>query len=301
MLLGSAGCSVGLLICGFAANIPILIAGWLFFQFFVNAITAGLIAVVPDRVPTAHQGSYSAVYGVSLMAGAGVGTATAGAFVSRPSVGFFMFAVVVLISGTVMALLAPDRPSTDLQRSPLDARTLLASFSFPTRGARDFYLAGAGKFLFVIAAYSVSAFQLYILTDFIGLPKADAGGIISITALINLVLGLLFGSISGAHIRPSGASEDPGHGRRDRRRRRSADPRRVPVRPGAVHLHRHRRNWPGRVQLRGPGTQLYSADVATGAGRFRTDAPARKLPERAWQKLSAGCLRSSARTTARKA
>ncbi|MBZ3900373.1 MFS transporter [Streptomyces griseiscabiei] len=197
MLLGSIGCAVGLLICGFAPNVATLIIGWLVFQLFVNAIIAGLIAVVPDRVPTAHQGSYSAVYGVSLMAGAGVGTAAAGAFVAHPSAGFFVFAVVVLLAGPVMAVLAPDRPSTDLPPSPLTTKTLFASFSFPTKGARDFYLAGAGKFLFVIAAYSVSGFQLYILTDFIGLAKADAGGIISITALINLVLGLLFGSISG--------------------------------------------------------------------------------------------------------
>jgi hypothetical protein len=31
-----------------------------------------------------------------------------------------------------------------------------------------------------------------------------------------------------------------------------------------------------------------SAEVATGAGKFRADALAAKLPRRAWQKLSAG-------------
>ncbi len=57
-----------------------------------------------------RQGSYSAVHGVSLMAVAVVGTAVVGPFVSTPSIGFFVFAVVVLMAGTVVAMLTPDAP-----------------------------------------------------------------------------------------------------------------------------------------------------------------------------------------------
>ncbi|SDN24724.1 hypothetical protein SAMN04487981_104199 [Streptomyces sp. cf386] len=34
-----------------------------------------------------------------------------------------------------------------------------------------------------------------------------------------------------------------------------------------------------------------SHEVTTGAGKFRADMPARKVPKRAWQKLSAGAAK----------
>jgi SRSO17 transposase len=47
----------------------------------------------------------------------------------------------------------------------------------------------------------------------------------------------------------------------------------------------------GGLEERGTGYVLAVAcshEVTTGAGKFRADALARKVPERAWQKLSAG-------------
>lgn len=197
ILVGSTGCGLGLVVAGLATSIPQLVLGWLLFTFFINAIIAGMVAVIPDRVPKRRQGTYSAIYGVASLVGAGVSTIVAGLFVTAASTGFFIFAVVVMLGGPVMTLLAPDRSSRDEARAPRNPRALLLSFSFPTRDARDFYLALIGKLMFVIAAYSVSSFQLYILTDFVGVSPAEAGPIISITGGITLLVGLIFGSAAG--------------------------------------------------------------------------------------------------------
>ena len=74
---------------------------------------------------------------------------------------------------------------------------LLNSFSFPRRGARDFYFALGGKFFLQAGMFSITNYQLYILTDYIGLDTGGAAGLIAISATITLGASILFGFIAG--------------------------------------------------------------------------------------------------------
>jgi MFS family permease len=76
-------------------------------------------------------------------------------------------------------------------------RSLLANFTFPRHGARDYYLALFGKFFVIAGAYALSNYQLYILLDYIGLDDAGAGSVIAIGGGIGLIISLVVGLAAG--------------------------------------------------------------------------------------------------------
>ncbi len=84
-----------------------------------------------------------------------------------------------------------------MPKERLDRAALLRSFSFPTRGARDFYIALIGKLLFVLAMYAVTGYELYILTDHFVLDAAAAAAMIATIAGIQTIGSLVTGVIAG--------------------------------------------------------------------------------------------------------
>ncbi len=197
LVLGSVACALLLLALSVADTVPVVVVLWCAFQLFLNAIVAPLIAVIPDRVPTRFRGTYSALYGVGAMVGASLAGIIASRYVADPSTGFVVFAVVILLGGPLVAVVAPDRSNRDVPRQPFSRQMLLQNFSFPRRGARDFYLALVGKLVFVLAVYMVSGYQLYIATDYLGLDAVGAGALIATMATVQLAVSLVFGLGSG--------------------------------------------------------------------------------------------------------
>ncbi|WP_188079019.1 MFS transporter [Actinotalea subterranea] len=197
MVLGSVATAASLYALSVVTSVTGLVVVWCVFQFFLNAIVAPLIAIIPDRVPEQLRGTFSAVYGIGSTLGAGAAGILASRFVTDPSTGLMVFGTAILFAGPVVALIAPDRSTADEPRAPLDRETLLRNFSFPRRGARDFYLALVGKLLFVLAMYSITGYQLYILTDHFGLAPAAAGVMIATIATIQTVGSLVAGTAAG--------------------------------------------------------------------------------------------------------
>ncbi|MBT1636131.1 MULTISPECIES: MFS transporter [Clavibacter] len=197
MVLGSIGASASLFAMQAADTPGLVVATWMAFQLFLNAIAAPLLAMLADRIPAARRGTYSAVYGVGLLLGVHGSQIVASGFVADPVAGMLVFAVLVLVAGPVVALIAPEKSNRDVPREAFSPRMLLQSFSFPRHGARDYYLALSGKLLFVLGTYSLTGYQLYILTDHMGQTTEQAGGIIALMATIQLVTSLFFGAVSG--------------------------------------------------------------------------------------------------------
>ncbi|WP_160175045.1 MFS transporter [Microbacterium profundi] len=197
ILLGSAACALSLFALSVVDSVVALVALWCVFQFFLNAIVAPLIAIIPDRVPEKRRGTFSAIYGVGSTIGAGAAGIVAARFLGDTGTGFIVFGVVVLLAGPVVALIAPDRSNKDEPKPPFDRAAILHSFSFPRKGARDFYFALVGKLLFVLAMYSITGYQLYILTDHFALPMIAAAGMLAAIAGIQTVGSLIAGVIAG--------------------------------------------------------------------------------------------------------
>lgn len=197
LLVGSAASAALLFSLSVATNIALIIVIWCAFQFFLNAIVAPLIAVIADRVPGRYRGTYSGIYGVGSLVGASLAGIVASRFVSNPGAGFAVFALAILLAGPVVAVVAPDKSNKDVPRPRFSKDMVLQNFSFPRRGARDFYLALGGKLLFVLAVYMISGYQLYIATDYLRLDAAGAGALIATMSAVQLVVSLVFGLGSG--------------------------------------------------------------------------------------------------------
>ncbi|MEV7761980.1 MFS transporter [Curtobacterium flaccumfaciens] len=197
ILVGAIGTAVGLWGLSSASTPVALVVWWSIYMLLLNAIIAPMVAVISDRVPEKYRGTISSIYGVSLVVGSSLSQIVGAGFVSDPRTGLIVFAVVTLISGPFFVLMAPDRSNRDVERQRMTARDIARSFSFPTRGARDFYFALFGKFALMAGAYAITNFQLYILTDYINLSEGAAAGIIALMATITLVTSLVFGLGAG--------------------------------------------------------------------------------------------------------
>ena len=197
VVIGAVATAVGLCGLSTAATPTALILWWGFYMLFLNSIIAPMVAVIADSVPVKYRGTVSAIYGVSLTVGASLSTIIGSRFVGAPGDGLIVFAIATLASGVVFAVLMPNRSNRDQPRETLSAKVLLNSFSFPRRGARDFYFALGGKFFLQAGMFSITNYQLYILTDYIGLDTGGAAGLIAISATITLGASILFGFIAG--------------------------------------------------------------------------------------------------------
>jgi MFS family permease len=197
VIVGSIATAIGLFGLSAASTPTALILWWGFYMLFLNSIIAPMVAVISDSVPVKYRGTVSAIYGVSLTVGASLSTIIGSRFVGTPSDGLIVFAIATLASGVVFAGLMPNRSNLDQAREKLTGKQLLHNFSFPRKGARDFYFALGGKFFLQAGLYSITNYQLYILTDYIGLDTGGAAGLIAISATITLAASILFGFISG--------------------------------------------------------------------------------------------------------
>ena len=197
MIFGSLAAGGLMLLMSVVTSLTAIIVVWTAFTFFLNAIVATMVTLIPDRVGPERRGTYSALYGTGILVGAGIGGIVAANFVQNVSGGYVVLGIAVLLAGPVVTLIAPDRSNKGEPRIPLSAGTLLSTFSFPRRGARDYYFALVGKLMIVIATYMITGYQLYVVTDYIGLDLAAAGALIATMGGIQLGLSLVFGLIAG--------------------------------------------------------------------------------------------------------
>lgn len=179
-----------------ADSVPTLILWWCLYQVAQNAIVAAVVAIVPDRVPIPRRGTISAVYGMGAVLGATSGSILGASFIDAPSNGFLALAISVVVLPVVATLIAPDFSNAGEPRLKLSRREMFQTFSFP-RKAPDYYWALIGRLLIVLGYYMVSGYQLYILTDHMGLDSGAAANFITIIALVNVVALTLAAVVSG--------------------------------------------------------------------------------------------------------
>lgn len=194
---GSLAAAASLFLLAWSPNVTWFLVSWCLFQLSINGIIAPLVAILADRVPHRSRGTMSAIYGLGILVGACLGSIVGAAFITTPSTGVAILALVVFACGPLVVLLAPDVPSKDLTREPLTLRTLGSTFAFPRRAARDFYLVLGGDLLFMLATAIVSGYQLYILTDYMRATPNQAAEVIALLGGIMLVGGLIFGVLAG--------------------------------------------------------------------------------------------------------
>ena len=188
--------AVSLAGAGLAGNI--FLAGGLYalFQLGIGTWVAVLSVLIPDHVMPGSVGRASAFAGLGYLLGQTAGGAIAGALVTTPRPGLIITPWVMVAGAVIIVFFLHERDNRE--DTALAARRLAARDLLPT-APRDFWLAFAGRFLFILAILMVVTFQLYLLTDYLRLSTKAAGHVVSVATLLVGALSVIGVIIAGVY------------------------------------------------------------------------------------------------------
>lgn len=167
------------------SSFPLLVALWMVLQVGLAVVLAPLFAVLPDRVAQHNLGKASALIGAGQLVAQSLGAVIAGSLVTAPREGLRWLPWLIPVVMIVFVLLSRERDNRDEPRVALSIRELLRSF-VPPRD-RDFLLALTGRFLLLLSFMMILLYQLYLLTDYLGLSVERAGAVIAVGGVIMAV------------------------------------------------------------------------------------------------------------------
>lgn len=179
--------AVGLLGSATAGSPLALTAWWSFAQVGLSAMTAGLTAVVADRVPEHQRGmASSAIFGPQAL-GVVLGIGVVSALTLSSGQGYVLIAVLLLALTVPFVRHYREVPPGDV--APLPLADVLGSLRIGVRGNPDFAWAFAGRLLVNLGNSLGTCYLLYFLTDDLEVSDPDA-------SLLGLsVVYLLFGVV----------------------------------------------------------------------------------------------------------
>jgi MFS family permease len=191
---------VALLVTALSPSVPFLAIVWAAAMWPLNALQGALGAVLPERVPLRHRGSMSGVLGSLGFAGAFLGVAIAG-LAGSVFIGYAGIAAILLVTSLLFAFSTKDYFPP--QKAAADGEAKRKAKMPSLRADRDYWWTFAGRFTIVFGFFSISAFQLYILQNYIkvGDQSIEAAstalvGLSAVSTLATIVFALIGGWIS---------------------------------------------------------------------------------------------------------
>ncbi|MFC3273993.1 MFS transporter [Agromyces mediolanus] len=170
---------------------------WVLIQVSLNALQGPLSAITPDRFPRDKRGAASAMFGIGTQLGMTIGVMIAGQFATNFGIGYSAFGVAIIVVTVVYVLIDRDWSSKEAAIEPWSWKRFLGGFWVSPRRHPDFAWAFAARFLLMLGYFVVAAFQLYILTDYIGMSLEGAAGATVTLTLVSLVPTLVAIALSG--------------------------------------------------------------------------------------------------------
>lgn len=185
---------------GVAPNPFILVLSYGIAMLGLNMMIAPFVAMLSDRVPQDIRGTMSACYGAGSTIGAPIGTLIASLLVNNTVLSSISAGLFMLASGLFVVLVIPREPGADFMPKANDnsMKDLLISFRPPVfKKNHDFYKAFAGRLCMLMGYQMITAYQLYIVTDHVGLNTTSAAAVISVMSVITMIVSLVGPAISG--------------------------------------------------------------------------------------------------------
>jgi MFS family permease len=177
LLGGALVAAAGLSLTGVTPFFAVQVVGFAVFQAGLGAMLAALYAIMPDRIATTSMAKASALGAVGYLVGTALGSYVAAGLIEHPAVGIVAVPWTMVVAALLFWRLSPDRSNLDQPRDRLDVRALLRSLLPPDDA--DYRWAFAGRFCVILALFVVAFYQLYLMTDLLGLSKQEAGGLIA--------------------------------------------------------------------------------------------------------------------------
>ncbi|SFR68464.1 Na+/melibiose symporter [Agromyces sp. CF514] len=182
---------------GYLDSILWLTVFWVLIQVSLNALQGPMSAITPDRFPRDRRGVASAVFGLGMQIGATLGIVIAGQFATNFGVGYSVFGVIVIVVTIAYVVIDRDWSSKEATVAPWSWKQFLGGFWINPRRHPDFAWAFTARFLFMLGYFVISAYGLYILTDYIGMSLTEAASSQVTLTLAGLVPTLLAVAVSG--------------------------------------------------------------------------------------------------------
>jgi MFS family permease len=189
---GALAFAAGLIITGEQTTVTGVSAAWAASMLGLSAATAGLTAVIADRVPVRQRGMISsAIYGPQAL-GVVAGIAIVSAFGLSFTQGYGVLAVLLVVC-TVPFVSAYRDVAYDTE-PPLRLHALLTSMGSSLKN-REFAWAFGGRVLVNLANSLGTCYTLYFLTD--DLKVSDPAGTLLIATVFYLLAGVLATTVTG--------------------------------------------------------------------------------------------------------
>ena len=195
IVIGSLAGGLSLVGLAFANSLVGIAIAWTLVQIAYNFAQGPLSAILPDRVPLRRRGLFAALSGIGLMVGALGGQIVGSMFFNSIAVGYVTFAVVSLVVLTLFVVFNPDYSSTTLQPEPFRLGDFLRTFWVNPIRHPDFFWAFTGRLLLYTGYFAVTGYQLFILTDYIGVESPET--VIPVLGLLSLVGIVISTMVSG--------------------------------------------------------------------------------------------------------
>lgn len=195
IFLGALAGGLSLVGLAFANSLVGVGIAWVLVQVSYNFAQGPLSAIMPDRVPLSRRGTFAALSGIGLMVGALGGQIVGSLFFNSLAVGYLFFAAFSLTVLTLFIIFNPDYSSKEIPREPFKLGDFLRTFWVSPRQHPDFFWAFTGRLLLYTGYFAVIGYQLFILTDYLGVEKPET--VIPVIGVISLAGILLATVVSG--------------------------------------------------------------------------------------------------------
>jgi len=200
-LVGGVLCGCGALaVIGLAPTINMVLLGWCLAQLAYNAVLASLVAIIPDRIPTAQRGTVVGILGVCMPIGQITGTYLV-QLLSFNMTWMLVVPGLIGIAGVLLLVFAlPEEvPATVPERA---AQPALPAVRQPAglaqaRDHRDFSWAWLSRVLFTTGSCFLQAYQPLFLLEKLGYEPADVPRLIFRSTLVGAVMVVVWSLIAG--------------------------------------------------------------------------------------------------------
>ncbi|MFI6095026.1 MFS transporter [Lentzea sp. NPDC051213] len=188
---GAVAFAAGLIATGLQTTVAGVNVAWALSMLGLSAATAGLTAVIADRVPEHQRGMISsAIYGPQAL-GVVVGIAVVAVFGLSTTSGFTLIAALLIVCTVPHLAASRDVPGTE---APLSIGRMVTSMGRSLRN-REFVWAFGGRLLVNVANSLGTCYTLYYLTDSLQVP--DPADVLLLCTVAYLLAGLLATAVAG--------------------------------------------------------------------------------------------------------
>ena len=188
---GSVGTAITIIFWGMCTTVWQEVLADCVYMIFLNMIVAPLVAVIADRTSPKYRGTISSAYALGNDIGQFGGQVVASFFLPVPKTGFIVMAILTLFSGPLAALFLKEKSTLKMPVEKITWQNFSQNFAFPTKNARNFYLALIGKLFIVTATFCISSYQLYILTDYIKLTGNNVQKYVSLISMVMMICSII--------------------------------------------------------------------------------------------------------------